>query len=400
MTTLQPPARGFASAERARVAVALVFALNGVAFASWISRLPAIRDALDLTSGQLGLLLLCLSTGSVLALPTSGAVVQKVGPAQGVRGAAALTAAGLLVVSLALVLPSVPLAAVALFATGFGIATWDVSMNVEAADVERRLGRTLMPRFHAGFSVGTVAGALVGAAAAAGGVSPATQLTVTALFVIAAVAAAARTFLPVHDDPGHDTRSTLRLRAAWREPRTLTIGLLVLSSALVEGIANDWLALAATDGHDQSDVAGALVFGVFVSAMTVARFAGGSLLERWGRPAVLRALTAVALVGLLLVVLGPSMPWVAAGALLWGLGASLGFPVGMSAAADDPHGAAVRVSVVSSIGYAAFLGGPPLIGFLADAVGILDALLVVPLALALCLLVAGSTRPPASPIGG
>ena len=112
---------------------------------------------------------------------------------------------------------------------------------------------------------------------------------------------------------------------------------------------------------------GAIAFGFFVTAMTVGRLVGGSLLERFGRVPVLRATAVIALAGLLLVLFGGSTPVALAGALLWGVGASLGFPVGMSAAADDPARAAARVSVVSSIGYTAFLAGPPLIGLLGRA---------------------------------
>jgi MFS family permease len=152
--------------------------------------------------------------------------------------------------------------------------------------------------------------------------------------------------------------------------------------------------LAATAWTFGARVIGAVAFGLFVAAMTVGRLAGGALLERFGRVGVLRATAACALVGLLLVLVGGSTPVALVGALFWGVGASLGFPVGMSAAADDPARAAVRVSVVSSIGYTAFLAGPPLIGLLAEHNGILAALFVVVGALVLGLLASGATRPP------
>jgi MFS family permease len=120
---------------------------------------------------------------------------------------------------------------------------------------------------------------------------------------------------------------------------------------------------------------------------------GGAALERFGRVPVVRATAVIALAGLLLMLLGGSVPVALAGALLWGIGASLGFPVGMSAAADDPARAAARVSVVSSIGYTAFIAGPPLIGLLGEHAGILRALFVVLGALLLGLLAAGSARP-------
>ena len=127
--------------------------------------------------------------------------------------------------------------------------------------------------------------------------------------------------------------------------------------------------------------------------MTVARLFGGAALERFGRVPTLRATAVLGLVGLLLVLLGGSAPVALAGAVFWGFGAALGFPVGMSAAADDPERAAVRVSVVSSIGYTAFLAGPPLIGLLAEHVGILGGLFVVVGALVLGLVASGASRP-------
>jgi MFS family permease len=167
----------------------------------------------------------------------------------------------------------------------------------------------------------------------------------------------------------------------------------VLGFAFTEGSANDWIAIAFVDGYRTPEVLGAVAFGFFVSAMTIGRLFGGSALERFGRVPVVRATAVFALVGLLLVLLGGSTPVALVGALLWGIGASLGFPVGMSAAADDPARAAARVSVVSSIGYTAFLAGPPLIGLLAQEAGILRALFVVLGALVIGLFAASAARP-------
>ena len=384
--------------ERARVAVALVFGLNGLVFASWVSRLPAVREALGLSTGSLGLLLLCLSAGSVLGLPSSGPLVSRLGPARTVLSGALVVAVGLLLAAGGIGTTRVPPVGVGLLLTGLGIAVWDVAMNVEGADVERRLGRALMPRFHAGFSLGTVAGAVLGAGAAAASVTVPVQLVLTALLASAAVLVCLRAFLPVVVHA--EAPAPLPLSRAWREPRTLLIGLLVLCFAFVEGTANDWLAIALVDGHGSSDAVGALGFAVFVTAMTAARTVGGTLLERHGRTPVLRATAGLAVGGLLLVVLSPSVPLVLVGALLWGAGAALGFPVGMSAAADDPRGAAVRVSVVSSIGYTAFLAGPPLVGLLAEPerLGVLRALLTVLVALAVGAVAARAAAPPATSV--
>jgi predicted MFS family arabinose efflux permease len=186
-----------------------------------------------------------------------------------------------------------------------------------------------------------------------------------------------------------------RVAAAWREPRTLLIGLLVLGLTLAEGSAGDWVALALADGYGASNAVGALGYGLFVTAMTLGRFGGTVVLDRWGRVPVLRVCAALAVAGLALFVFAP-VPWMAMAALaIWGLGASLGFPVGMSAAADDPAHAAARVSVVSTIGYGAFLCGPPLLGLLAERVGILHSLLAVLVLLVLSFFLAPYTRKPA-----
>jgi MFS family permease len=180
--------------------------------------------------------------------------------------------------------------------------------------------------------------------------------------------------------------------AVWRDPSILLIGVIVLGMTFAEGSASDWLALAVVDGHGQSDATGALVFGVFVTAMTVGRVAGGPVLDRLGRVPVLRACSALGVAGLLLVILAPSTPLLIVGTVLWGLGASLGFPVGMSAAADDTANAAARVSAVAMIGYFAFLVGPPVLGLLGERWGILNALYVIVVLMVLAGLAAPAAR--------
>ena len=379
--------------ERARVAVAVAFVVNGFAFASWISRVPAARDALGLSSAGLGLLLLCLAVGSVVALPLTGPVVHRIGPARGVLGGATLVLAGLLLLALGVSAGQVLAAGAGLTLVGMGVGGWDVAMNIEGAAVEQRLGRVLMPRLHAGFSLGTVAGALLGAGAAALGFPLPAQLVLTAVLALAAVAVVTRSFLPAEPAAEDAHRGGSGVGRAWREPRTLLVGVLTLAFAFTEGSANDWLAVALVDGHGLAESTAAVGFAVFVAAMTAFRLVGGALLDRFGRVAVLRAGGVTALLGLLLFVTAPGLPFALTGAVLWGAGAALGFPVGMSAAADDPARAAARVSVVSSIAYTAFLAGPPLIGFVAEVTGVLQALLVVLVVLAVGLLAAGATRP-------
>ncbi len=365
----------------ARNAVLATFFLNGFAFSTWASRIPSMRHDLDLGPGQLGLFLLAGSVGSVASLPLAGGNIARFGARRTVVAATLVEGVGLLLMGLGGgALGSVPVAALGLLMVGLGTGTWDVAMNVEGAEVERLLSRSIMPRFHAGFSLGTVVGAGVGAVVTYAGVGVGPHLGLVGVLVMLLGAVTVRGFLVAepHADGSAPAGHALK---AWTEPRTLMIGVMVLAMALTEGVANDWLGVAMVDGYGAPAWLGAAAFALFVAAMTAGRVGGTVLLDSFGRVAVLWGSMAVAAVGVLLVVLGAVPALVVPGIVLWGLGASLGFPVGMSAAADDPVRSAARVSVVSTIGYTAFLGGPPLLGFLGAHFGVLNALLVVSLIL-------------------
>ena len=387
-------------AHRARNAVFVAFVGSGFGFASWASRIPQIRDAVQATPAELGLILLAIAAGAVIALPLAGLVVNRFGPARTVAVLATVLSVGLVVLALGTPVGVLPVV-VGLFLIGYGNGTWDVAMNVEGAEVEQRLERTIMPRFHAGFSVGTVLGALGGAACVALDISVTAHLLVVAALNVAVVPVTVlRGFLPrsVQPPTPTPTEATSGKRphplAAWREPRTLLLGVFGLCMAFSEGVGNDWLAVAMIDGYGTAPVVGPLAFAVFLAAMTAGRWFGPSLIDRRGRVFAVRASALVALIGLLLVVLAPPLlPVALIGVVLWGGGTALGFPVAMSAAADDPAHAPARVSVVASIAYTAFLAGPPLIGFLGEHVGVLRALGVVAGLLAVALLVGGITRP-------
>jgi MFS family permease len=347
----------------------------------------------------MGLVLLVGSAGSLIALPLTGSVVHRFGTARTTRAAALLATVGLVAAVAAVTAGSTPAAAGLLFLAFMGIGAWDVSMNLQGTVVEQHLGRAIMPRFHAGFSLGAVAGAGVGALAAGAGVPVGWHVAVAAVASAVAVLALVGFYLPdgamtaPTSADGKVTGHRRRALTAWTEPRTLLIGVMVLAAALTEGSANDWLALSVVDGFDSSEALGALAFGVFVASMTVMRFAGTGLLDRYGRVPILRLCAGLALVGLLLFGLAPTLPVAIVGVVLWGLGAALGFPVGMSAAADDPAHSAARVSVVSSIGYVAFLAGPPLLGMLADHVGYRAAMLAITVPLVASLLLSPIAAP-------
>ena len=396
-----------AQTHRAHIAVITAFVAAGIAFSGLAARLPDVRALLALTPSQLGLLLLAVSSAAVISLPSSGWLCGRIGAARALLAGATLLTIGLVVAGIGTAVPVTAVVAVGLFLVGLGTGTWDVAMNLQGTEVERLLRRNVMPHYHAWFSLGAVAAAGLGALSTWAGVPVVVHFVLTAAAAFMAVVAAARRFLPTATaapsdaesaPPGSasERRSPL---AAWLEPRTLLIGVLVLAAAFTEGSALDWLSVGIVDGYGTAPWVGVLGLAAFVGAMTVGRVLGTSWLDRYGRVPVLWASFALAGAGALLVVLGPALGLVAAfgGALIWGLGTSLGFPVGLSAAADDPRHAAARVSVVASIGYLAFLGGPPLLGFLGDHVGVLHALLAVVAVSIPALLVVPASRPLPTP---
>ena len=283
--------------------------------------------------------------------------------------------------------------AIGLFFAGFGAGQWDVAQNVEGAAVEQGIGRSIMARFHAAFSIGTVIGALGGVAMNALHVDPIWHLLTVATLIGTGVPWQVRGFLPAgaadedRDAEQHDPWH------AWTERRTLLIGLFVLCMAFSEGTGNDWLGVAAIDGYGASAALGSFAYVAFVVAMTTGRWFGPRVLDRYGRVTVLRASALCALVGVVIVVHGPSLATAIVGVLLWGLGSALGFPTGISAAADDPARSAGRVSTVATIGYAAFLAGPSLIGTVGNHTGVLRALTITAAVLALGAGLASATRP-------
>jgi MFS family permease len=365
----------------------LIFGLSGLALSSWVARLPAMRDALGISTLEVGMLLFGVAVGSIVGLLASGHLIAQVGARKTLAACLCVGPTGLIVASLGVnVAPSYGVVFAGLIIFGVSAAVSGVAINVSGAANERTLGRSVMPIFHACFSGGTMIGAALGAVAEVLNVSVTLHLSLVATSIFAGGQLALRRVqheatLTAAKGEGDRVaevagvqRSRLRL---WREPRTLMIGMIVLGMAFAEGSANDWLALATVDGYRVANEIGALMFGVFVTAMTAGRLFGGFLLDRFGRVPVLRGSALVAVLGLSLVIFGGSIAIAVVGTVLWGLGCALGFPVGMSAAADDPQHAAARVSIVATIGYAAGLIGPPLIGGLGQQFGLLNALLVV-----------------------
>jgi MFS family permease len=369
--------------------VYLAFIINGFDFASWASRIPQVRAELRLTPGELGLVLLCIAIGSAVATPASGMIITRLGDRATTALMALIAAAGLAVVAVGVRFGVAPVVA-GLLAYGFGTGSWDVAMNVQGAAVEQAMGRVIMPRFHAGWSMGTVAGAGLGAALIAAHVPVLPHLLAVAVATAVVIPAAVRGYLPPATGTaigaagaGHEggERRPHPL-AAWTERRTLLIGIFVLCVTIIEGTGNDWLSLAVIEGYQE-----------FLAAMTSGRWFGPRAIDRWGRVPVLRVSAATALGGLLLIAFGGALTAALIGALAMGVGTALGFPVGLSAAADDPRYSAGRVSTAASIGYVAFLAGPPCVGFVADHIGVQHGIAVTGTLLIVAFALAGITAP-------
>lgn len=380
-TTPRPPAPP--ALRRAMAGVFLTFAVNGIAVGAWISRIPAIRDILAIDTAQVGFLLFGMSAGSILGLLAAAAIVHRLGARRTILASLGLGAVALGVLALGVSLvPSFAVAVTGMALFGIAWSVCDVAMNVEGTAVERGMGRTLMPWFHAAWSLGSVAGAGTGAAAAFLEIAPGSHILLVIALLLATAVVMPRLLPRQLDDEApaavEGERTGFRAQvAAWSDPRVLLLGVLVLGMAFAEGSANDWLTLAMKDDRGFDDGQAALLFGVFTAAMTIGRIAGVPLLDRFGRVPVLRVAVALAAGGLAVVILVPWTPVMIAGIVVWGLGASLGFPIGMSAAGDDPRGAAARVSAVATIAYCAFLVGPPVLGLIGHEIGILNSLWVV-----------------------
>lgn len=400
--------------KAAIVSVFVAFIGAGILMSTWAARIPQLKAALDMDAALWGLVLLSMAAGSVSALSVTGLIINKVGEKRTVQIFSILGGLGMVGVGLGYVGGVVPVV-IALYLFGFGIGAWDVAMNVQGTLVEHRLGEVILPKFHAGFSVGTVAGALLGALLIQLDVGIAANLVAIGLLVGGIVSWRVSGFLKdagntavsnalasedaapdMFADPadmGSSSTAKLTLGQAWREPRTLLVGLFVLIFAFAEGTAIDWIGVAMVDDYQTSTAIGTLGLATFLATMTLARWFGTALLDRFGRVPVLRTLAVVALAGVLIFTLSGNVVAAFFGVALWGCGVSLGFPMGMSAGGDEPRNAAVRVSVVATVGYVAFLGGPPLIGLLGNSLGVLTAIMAVAALLPVGFLIAGQLKP-------
>ena len=392
------------SVLRRRNALCLLFLLPGIGISSWVTRTPDIRDQVDASTAQMGFILFGLSIGSMIGILGSGPLVARWGTRPVILLGMLANVLGVAVTGLGAAAGAGVLVAVGLAIFGLGMGGGEVALNIDGAEVERLVGRSVMPVMHGFFSLGTVIGAGVGM------VLTATQFPVVAHLGIASVLMAAGLAVAVRGipagfgrrsaSPSATTDTGLPRPAVWRDRRLLLLGCVILALAMAEGTANDWLPLVMVDGHGFDAAWGSGVFAVFAASMTLGRFTGGRFVNRYGRTAVLVASALVGAVGIAGVVFFDHGGAAAGAVVLWGLGASLGFPVALSAAgagASEPEQAAARVSFAATIGYVAFLVGPPVLGVLGENLGLRRALILVLVLVALSALFAALSRTPRIP---
>lgn len=364
--------------QRRLWALFMFFFIPGLLMASWATRTPAIRDILSVSTAEMGIVLFGLSIGSMSGILCSAWLVKRFGTRTVIRTTMCCAIVGMMLLSVALWFAS-PLAfalGLTVFGGSFGAA--EVAINVEGAAIEQEMNKTVLPMMHGFYSLGTLTGAGIGMALTATGIAATTHILLAALVCIAPVLLG---ITAIPDGNGRnvagETKTGEKGLPFYRDMQLMLIGVVVLAMAFAEGSANDWLPLLMVDGHGFSPTSGSLIYAGFTLGMTVGRFTGGWFIDRYSRVTVVRASALLGGLGIALIIF-VDVDWVAGvSVVLWGLGASLGFPLTISAASDTGPDAPTRVSVVATTGYLAFLVGPPLLGFLGEHYGLRSAMLVV-----------------------
>ncbi len=365
----------------AQFATRVVFAVAGIAMAAWAPLVPLAQARIGLDEALLGTVLLCFGAGSLVAMPLAGLAAARFGPRLVIVVAAAVACVAL--PGLATVGTTAALAGVLL---GFGAAlgTLDVAMNLQAIAVERASGRAMMSGFHAMFSVGGIVGAATLSIALSIGLAAGVTTVGLAIAMAIATVAAARGLRS--GGPGRRRAATTRF--AWPHGIVLTIGALAASAFLVEGAMLDWSAVFLATVRDVPIARAGTGYLAFSVAMTIGRFGGDRIVQRFGGPTALAAGASLAAAGLASAALLPSSMAAIAGFAAVGLGASNVVPVLFTAAGrQTAMPEALAVPTTTTMGYAGLLAGPAAIGFVAHAIGLaaafaMLALLMVGIAIA------------------
>lgn len=369
------------------------FFVFGMVGSSWLVRLPEVREMLEITTAELGWVLFAGSVGAMSGILLSGSLVARFGARAVSLWGFNLVFVGYVGQAFGVSMSSVLLVSISAMIAGVGYGAGDVGINVEGTEMEKRLKRSLMPPLHGAYSIGALAGATIGTVAIAVGVPLPLQIYVLCV-IVAAVAWATIRLLP--RDTGIEIRAIAgsdqsRLPAPWRDRRIVFLGIAILGLTISEGAGNDWLALSMVDDYQVDPIRASIAFAVMMGAMTIVRFVGGMLIDRFGRVLVLRTMTATGIIGLLLIILSQNYVLALVGAALWGAGVALAFPVLLSAAADGEDSSR-RVSTVASFGYVAFLVGPPSLGYLGQTWGLLNMFYVLVALLVVSFIFVGAAK--------
>ncbi len=337
-------------------------------------RLPLIKQLLHVNTATLGLLILISSVGAIISLSQAGRIITRIGTRPAMTWGLVLAVFAWIAGAYFASVGSVFGYTASGFIAGLGFGLTDVGMNVDGTAIEQRLGKNLMPRLHAGYSIGTVTGASLGTLAATYNFSIFWQIVILAglqllvpIFTYGYLVAGNGIEAPkVRGESGlEDSGKWLNRKAIW-------LGIGILGVTIAEGASNDWLALGVVEGYHATATNAGISYAVLLSAMTLTRFFGGNLADRFGRARALQSLAFVGITGLILVILGaPNVIVAHAGSAMWGVGVALGFPLFLSAAGEGEN-AAKRVSFVALWGYGAFIVGPPLLGFVGQVWGVLS----------------------------
>lgn len=381
-----------------RFALCAMFFIPGLGISSWVTRTPAIRDALSASTAEMGLVLLGLSLGSMTGILSSGPLVARLGTRRVIVTGITSVILSMLVIGVGALAGHAPIVAIGLAMFGLGMGGSEVALNVDGADLERQLRRPVLPLTHGFFSLGTVAGATIGIVFTAADFSVVIHLVAVAVLTFGMFLIAVSKMgggVPRQPRHGNAAGEQARSRSLWTDPTLVMIGGIVLAMAFAEGTANDWLPLVMVDGHGFDPSWGSAVYALFAAAMTVGRFCGSWVLQRVSRVNVVRASALSGAIGLACVAFIDNQLVAALAVIFWGLGASLGFPLALSAAGDSGDRSAARVSLVATLGYVAFLIGPPALGFIGEAFGLRHALLVVLVLVLLATFLAPAVRPKA-----
>lgn len=359
------------------MAVSTFFVLTGFISASWVARIPAAASALALSTASLGTLLLFVGVGSILAFQFVGRLIERFGSAR-----VTVVFGAIYSISLSgLALAPVPAAlGAALFVYGFTFGATDVAMNAQGVEVEKRLHRTIMGSLHGFFSLGALAGALVSAGIASLGIGLVPHFVVFSALGLAVTIWANLGQIPdaAHAVLEHARATTRRPRFSLPPKSLQVLGVIAFCGALGEGAMADWSALFIHDDLGGGEGVAAFGFAAFSTTMLIGRFAGDRVIERFGRVPVMRVAGVVSTLGMLIALLPGSVEAALAGFAVMGLGLSVVIPIAYSAAGSTPGIPSGRaVAAVATIGYAGFLAGPPVLGWIAKLTSLQSALLLI-----------------------